>query len=420
MILVLKRDIVCKNWGGIKMSFSYVSHLYCPKCSKQYSTKEKHQLCECGSPLLVEYNLDELKGNLKPEDLIPREKGLWRYHELLPVENEENVVSLGEGMTPLLRMDRLGSHMGITNLFMKDEGIIPTGTFKARGAAVGVSKAKELKVEELGIPTNGNAGAAWSLYAARAGIKATIIVPKDAPKITRNECAIAGANLYLVDGLISDAGRMVGELVKYKGIYDASTLKEPYRIEGKKTMGLEIAEQLGWKMPDVILYPTGGGVGIIGIHKALKELQVLGWVKGKLPRLVAVQAEGCAPIVRAWNEKKEASEFFKDSTTVAFGINVPKALGDFLVLKALYETEGCAVAVSDEVLLSEQRTIANLEGAFICPEGAAVFAAIRQLRENDWIKENETVVALNTGAGIKYPNTVQVDVPLLGKTDSLV
>lgn len=397
------------------MAYSYISHLHCPKCNTVYSSKELHQLCVCGSPLLVDYDLEQLAKDLKRIDLIGRRPDLWRYHELLPVENKNNVVSLGEGMTPLVPMPTLGADMGIEHLYMKDEGIIPTGTFKARGAAVGVSKAKELGVRELAMPTNGNAGAAWALYAARAGIKSTIVMPVEAPEITRNECAISGANLYLVDGLISDAGKIVGHSVKEFGLYDASTLKEPYRIEGKKTMGLEIAEQFEWELPDVILYPTGGGVGLIGIYKALTELQGLGWIDKdqKLPRLVAVQAQGCAPIVKAWEGKRKESEFFTNSSTVAFGINVPKALGDFLVLEALYETEGCAVAIHDETLLAEQEKVARMEGSFICPEGAAAFAAVRQLRESGWIGGKEKVVALNTGSGIKYPDTVRVEVPVL-------
>ncbi|UOY92369.1 threonine synthase [Ectobacillus sp. JY-23] len=401
------------------MRYSYVSHLLCPTCNTEYSTAHQQQLCACGSPLLVQYDLETLKHKLSPQDLIGREGSLWRYHELLPVERPEHVVSMGEGMTPLLSMPRLGADMEIRQLYMKDEGVIPTGTFKARGAAVGVSKAKELGVKELAMPTNGNAGAAWSLYAARAGIKATIVMPTDAPSITRKECVAADANLLLVNGLISDAGKIVGKAVKHGEMFDASTLKEPYRIEGKKTMGLEIAEQLHWKLPDVILYPTGGGVGLIGIYKALRELQELGWVTGKLPRLVAVQAEGCAPIVKAWQEGKAVSAFWESSSTIAFGINVPKALGDFLVLEALYATNGCAVAVKDDEILAEVRTVASLEGTFVCPEGAAVFVAARQLRKDGWIGPDETVIALNTGAGIKYPNTITADVPILQPDDEI-
>jgi len=402
------------------MKYSYISHLYCPKCSKTYSSEETQHLCTCGSPLLVEYRLDELAHDWEKDHLANRSPDLWRYHELLPLEDEQYKTTLGEGMSPLLTMNRIGQDMGIHDLLMKDEGTIPTGSFKARGAAVGVSKAKELGVEELAMPTNGNAGAAWSLYAARASMRSTIIMPIDAPKITRNECAISGASLYLVDGLISDAGQIVGNAVKEKGMYNVSTLKEPYRIEGKKTMGLEIAEQLNWEVPDVILYPTGGGVGLIGIHKALKELQQLGWIQeDKLPRLVAVQSEGCAPIVQAWEKGETEAPFWEGSETVAFGINVPKALGDFLVLEALYETDGCAIAISDDALLEEQKKVAQKEGAFVCPEGAAAFSAARRLREQGWIHAEEKTVVLNTGAGIKYPDTVNVDLPILNPGDRI-
>ncbi|MCA0971259.1 threonine synthase [Halobacillus litoralis] len=402
------------------MKYSYVSHLYCPKCSETYSTDAEHHLCRCGSPLLVQYDLDSLKHHLKKEQLQARNPDLWRYHELLPVQDEQYKVTLGEGMSPLLPMPELGEDMNIPKLHMKDEGTIPTGSFKARGAAVGVSKAKELGVGELAMPTNGNAGAAWSLYAARASIGSTIVMPIDAPKITRNECAVSGANLYLVNGLISDAGKIVARAVERDNLYDVSTLKEPYRIEGKKTMGIEIAEQLGWEVPDVILYPTGGGVGLIGIHKALKELQALGWIdENRMPRLVAVQSEGCAPIVEAWRKGDREAPFWENSSTVAFGINVPKALGDFLVLDALYDTDGCAIAVSEDALLEEQKTAASLEGTFVCPEGAAAFSAARTLRNKGWIQESDRVVVLNTGAGIKYPDTVQIDVPTLQPHENL-
>ncbi len=398
------------------MKYSYVSHLYCPKCRKQYSVDEQTNLCECGSPLLVEYDLASLKDEWKKEDLTSRPPTLWRYHELLPVKAQEHMVSLGEGMTPLLKMAKIGEEYGLSNLWMKDEGLLPTGSFKARGAAVGVSKASELGVTEIAMPTNGNAGAAWSLYSTRAGINSHIVMPIDAPLITRKEVYIAGADLHLVDGVISDAGKIVAQSVQKHGWFDVSTLKEPYRIEGKKTMGLEIAEQFNWHVPDVILYPTGGGVGLIGIYKALKELMALGWIEeGKMPRLVAVQAEGCAPIVKAFQENKQASEFWENSETAAFGINVPKALGDFLVLEAVYETNGYAIAVSDEVILQEQQRVAEKEGAFICPEGAATFAAARQLKADGWIAENETVVCLNTGMGVKYPETVTEHADILEK-----
>lgn len=394
---------------------SFATHLYCPKCGREYSLNQVNHLCHCGSPLLVAYDLEAARQAINRNTFRGRQASLWRYRELLPVSDSDNIVTLGEGFTPLLPLKKAGTLAGIKNLYLKDEGVIPTGTFKARGAAVGVSKAKELGVNTITMPTNGNAGAAWAIYGAKAGIKSVIVMPEDAPAITRNECAAAGADLYLVKGLISDCGKIVGDSVKAHGWYDASTLKEPYRIEGKKTMGLEIAEQLGWTLPDVILYPTGGGVGIIGIYKALNELRQLGIVSGPLPRLVAVQAQGCQPIVKAFQEHRTESAFYHDSQTVAFGINVPKALGDFLVLQAIYDTQGTAIAVSDSDIIDALRQLASAEGNFVCPEGAAVYAAARHLRQQQWIKANDSVVLLNTGAGIKYPDTLPLQVPYLQK-----
>ncbi len=397
----------------------YVSHLSCPKCSATYDSEQINQLCKCGAPLLVDYDLDKIKDVFTREMLKGREPTLWRYRELLPVKNEENIISLGEGMTPLLPLKQLGPKVKIPKLYLKDEGIIPTGSFKARGAAVGVSRARELGVKSLAMPTNGNAGAAWAVYCASAGIEAVIVMPEDAPPIPRGECAIAGASLYLVSGLISDAGKIVAQAVKEYDWFDASTLKEPYRIEGKKTMGLELAEQFNWVMPEVIIYPTGGGVGIIGIYKALVELKTLGWVQGDLPRLVAVQATGCAPIVKAFEEKRAESEFWEGANTCAFGLNVPKALGDFLVLDAIYKTDGCALAVADEELLEASALLASSEGAFVCPEGAATLSAAIKLVDSGWIKPEDRVVLLNTGSGIKYPETVQVTPPVLQPGDRL-
>ncbi len=397
----------------------YVSHLSCPKCAKTYDSEQLIQLCQCGAPLLVQYDLPQVRETLSKSALNQREPTLWRYRELLPVKHEENIVSLGEGMTPLLPLKNLGPKVNMPNLFLKDEGIIPTGTFKARGAAVGVSRAKELGVKVLAMPTNGNAGAAWAVYCAPAGIEAVIVMPVDAPPIPRGECAIAGASLYLVNGLISDAGKIVAQAVADYGWFDASTLKEPYRIEGKKTMGLELAEQFNWEMPDVILYPTGGGVGIIGIYKALMELKEMGWVSGRLPRLVAVQATGCAPIVKAFEEKRQDSDFWEGAKTCAFGITVPKALGDFLVLDAIYKTDGCAIAVTDEELLEASAMLAKAEGTFICPEGAANLSAALKLSQQGWIKPEERVVLLNTGSGLKYPETVRVKPPVLNPEDRL-
>ncbi|MCG8375914.1 MAG: threonine synthase, partial [Chlorobiales bacterium] len=365
------------------------------------------------------YDLDQVSANLSKGDLPGRTADLWRYRELLPVKDRTNIVTLGEGLTPILRLKNLGPKVGLNNLYLKDEGIIPTGTFKARGAAVGVSRAKELGVEVLAMPTNGNAGAAWAAYCAPAGIRSVIVMPRDAPPIPRGECAITGAELYLVNGLISDAGKIVARAVAEHGWFDASTLKEPYRIEGKKTMGLELAEQFGWEMPEVILYPTGGGVGIIGIYKALLELKEMGWVSGRLPRLVAVQATGCAPIVRAYEQRAKESVFWDNAQTCAFGITVPKALGDFLVLEAIYETGGCAVAVEDSDILKAEAMLAAAEGTFICPEGASNLYAAMVLREQGWIKPDERVVLLNTGSGLKYPETVLAEPPLLQPGDTL-
>jgi len=397
----------------------YVSHLECPRCGATYESEKPIQVCRCSSPLLVRYDLKKVGENFRKDALPSRPADLWRYRELLPVKERENIVSLGEGMTPLVPLQRLGTQLGMPNLYMKDDGIIPTGTFKARGATVGASRARELGVKVLAMPTNGNAGGAWAAYCAPAGIRAVIVMPEDAPDINRKEVSITGADLYLVDGLISDAGKIVGRAVAEYGWFDASTLKEPYRIEGKKTMGLEIAEQFGWHLPDVILYPTGGGVGLIGIYKAVKELRELGWIDEKMPRLVSVQSTGCAPIVKAWEENKPESVFWEGARTVAFGITVPKALGDFLVLEAVYDTGGCAVAVDDEDILAKQALLASREGAFVCPEGAATLSAAAKLARDGWIKPEEKVVLLNTGTGLKYPETVSVECPVLGPEDSI-
>ncbi|MCF3963265.1 threonine synthase [Streptomyces fuscigenes] len=396
------------------MPHSALSHLECSKTGKRYDADQVQGVSDAGVPLLARYDLEQVAATVTPAEIATRPATLWRYHEVLPVRDEANIVSLGEGMTPLLPLPSYGASIGVPGLLMKDEGLIPTGTFKARGAAVGVSRAKELGVTGVAMPTNGNAGAAWAVYAARAEMKSLIAMPVDAPSITRAECVVAGAELYLVDGLIGDAGKLVAKAVAERtGYQEVSTLKEPYRLEGKKTMGYEIVEQLGWRAPDVILYPAGGGVGHIGIYKALLEMRELGWLKGELPRLVAVQAEGCAPIVEAYEAGKDESEPFPDAHTVAFGITVPKALGDFLVLEAVRATEGTAIAVSDADLLAEQAELARREGAFICPEGAACMAAAKQLRASGWLREGDRTVVLNTGAGIKYPETVTVDVPTL-------
>ncbi|MEU1684026.1 threonine synthase [Micromonospora sp. NPDC005707] len=388
----------------------HLTHLECPRCGERHPADELRNLCGCGSPLLARYDLAAVAAAVTPEQFGLRPADLWRYRELLPVADPRFVTTLGEGWTPLLRAPAYGQEIGIPDLIVKDEGLTPTGSFKARGAAVGVSRARELGVERIAMPTNGNAGSAWATYAARAGMGATIAMPLDAPTICRRECVAAGADLRLVDGLISDAGRWVAKLVAESGgrIFDAGTLREPYRLEGKKTMGYEIVEQLGWQVPDVIIYPTGGGVGLIGIHKALHELRELGWVEDRLPRLVAVQSTGCAPIVRAFAAGEPRATPWEDAHTVAFGITVPAPLGDELILTALRESSGTAIAVDDAEILADLRDFAAREGLLLCPEGAACLTAARQLRAGGWIRPGERVVVLNTGAGIKYPETVDV------------
>ncbi len=394
----------------------YLTHLECPHCGQEHDADQPQNLCGCGSPLLARYDLAAVAQVVTPERFGLRPADLWRYRELLPVADPGHVTTLGEGWTPLWRAPAYGAEIGVPDLLVKDEGLTPTGSFKARGAAVGVSRARELGVERIAMPTNGNAGAAWATYAARAGLGATVVMPVDAPAICRRECRAAGADLRLVDGLIGDAGRHVARLVADArgAVFDAGTLREPYRLEGKKTLGYEIVEQLGWQVPDVIIYPTGGGVGLIGIHKALHELRALGWIDDRLPRLVAVQSTGCAPVVRAFAAGADHTEPWPDARTVAFGITVPAPLGDRLILAALRESGGTAVAVPDADLLADLRRFAEREGLLLCPEGAACLTAARQLRAGGWIRAGERVVVLNTGAGLKYPETVDVDaVPVL-------
>jgi threonine synthase len=388
--------------------YSALTHLDCARCGASHAAAAVQGLCQCGSPLLARYDLGLAAALTDPAQIGRRPADLWRYHELLPVTGAGRAVSLGEGMTPLLAMPRLGGALGVPRLLMKDESLIPTGSFKARGASVGVSRAAELGVAGVAMATNGNAGAAWAAYAARAGLPSLVVMAADAPPVHRAECLAVGAEVRVAAGSIADAARLVAaEVPARAGFQDVSTLKEPYRIEGKKTMGFEIAEQLGWRLPDVIVYPTGGGVGIIGIYKALLELRELGWTgRQPLPRLVAVQSTGCAPIVAAFAAGAAESEPWPDPKTVAFGITVPKALGDFLVLDALYATGGTAVAVDDAALLADQRVVAHLEGTFICPEGAACVTAVRLLRESGWLSGADQVVVLNTGTGLKYPHTM--------------
>jgi threonine synthase len=396
-------------------AYSALTHLDCSRCASRHDASQIQGTCSCGAPLLARYDLEHAAGLVTPEQIAGRPPTLWRYHELLPVTSADGVVSLGEGLTPLLGMGKLGKELGVPALAMKDESPLPTGTFKARGAALGVSRAAELGAAAVAMPTNGNAGSAWAAYAARASLPCLVVMPQDAPEITRAECAAAGSETYLVDGLIGDAAALVAAAVRERpGCQDVSTLKEPYRLEGKKTIGLEIVEQLGWRVPDVIMCPVGGGVGLIGIYKALLELQQLGWIGADLPRLVAVQAAGCAPVVRAFEQHAQQTEPWADARTTAFGLTVPAPLGGFLVLEAIAATGGTAIAVTDADLLASLRQAALAEGTWVCPEGAACFAAAGQLREAGWLAEDDEVVVLNTGAGLKYPQTVPASPALIG------
>jgi threonine synthase len=387
-------------------AYSALSHLACPRCLARHDAQQQQGTCQCGSPLFARYDLAMAGRLTSPAELATRPHGLWRYHELLPVGTADAAVGFGEGMTPLISLPRLGRDIGLPGLLMKDESPLPTASFKARGAAVGVSRAAELGVAGVAMPTNGNAGSAWAAYSARAGLPCLIAMPDGAPAITRNECLASGAELLVVPGLIGDAAAVISKtLAERPGWQDVSTLREPYRLEGKKTIGLEIAEQLGWRVPDVVVCPVGGGVALIGIWKALGELAELGWIGTRMPRLVAVQAAGCAPVVQAFSDGADVTSPWPDASTVAFGLTVPAPLGGFLVLTALRETGGTAIAVTDDELLAAQAGLARAEGCWICPEGAAGVAAVARLRESGWLSERDEVVVLNTGAGLKYPQT---------------
>ncbi|MEN3326163.1 MAG: threonine synthase [Acidobacteriota bacterium] len=380
-----------------------VSHLECGLCGTRHEAHRLHNLCTaCGKPLLVRYDLERAKMFLKKESLAARRPDMWRYREMLPVERDENIVSLGEGWTPLLRATRLSRRVGVQDLFIKDESQNPTQSFKARGMSTAVSMAKELGVKKLAVPSAGNAAGALAAYAARAGLKSYIFMPRDTPRANVVECQQTGAHVTLMDGLITDCGAEVGRRKEKEGWFDVSTLKEPYRIEGKKTLGYELAEQMEWRLPDVIIYPTGGGTGLIGMWKAFDEMEQLGWIGSKRPRMVTVQAEGCAPIVRAFEEGNRFAEEFPDAATVASGLRVPKAIGDFLILDALRASGGTAVAVSDEELIEAVHDIGAVEGVFCAPEGAACLSALRKLVESGEVNKRECVVLFNTGSGVKY------------------
>lgn len=381
---------------------TFVSHLSCSKTGERLAAGKLHNLSPSGAPMLVHYDLETARSKLTIESIAAGVSSMWRYGPLLPVADPANIVSLGEGWTPLIPTPRLGDRLGVDKLWVKDEGQNPTGTFKARGMSCAVSMAKELGVTKLAAPSAGNAGGAMAAYGAAACMEVNVFMPRDVPEANYVECKMAGANTTLVDGLISDCGRIVAERKDAEGWYDVSTLKEPYRIEGKKTMGLELAEQLGWRMPDAVFYPTGGGVGMIGMWKAFDELEQLGWIDSKRPKMICVQAAGCAPIVKAFEEGREDSQFWENATTLASGLRVPKALGDFLVLKAVRESRGTCIAVSDHDLLEAGVWLAESEGLFVAPEGAACVAALDQLRKSGFLKKSDEVVIYNTGTGYKY------------------
>ena len=382
---------------------TFVTHLECSATGERHAADQVHNLSRAGKPLLVRYDLDGVKTTLSKDALAHRPPDLWRYRELLPVRRVQDIVSLGEAMTPILPLPKVAAKMGGGELLVKDEGRLPTGSFKARGLVMAVSMAKALGIKHMAMPTNGNAGAALAAYASHAGIKTTIFCPEDTPEVNVSEIGLQGAKVYRVNGLIDDCGKIVGEGKAKVGWFDVSTLKEPYRIEGKKTMGLELAEQFAWSVPDVIFYPTGGGTGLIGMWKAFAELEAIGFIDTKRPRMVAVQAAGCAPMVRAYEAGAEHAARWENAHTIASGIRVPQAVGDFLILRAVRESGGFAIAVSDEAIGEGLEEVAREEGFLMCPEGAATYAAYKQSLADGRVKPSEQVLLFNCATGLKYP-----------------
>ncbi|MGA2136397.1 MAG: threonine synthase [Bryobacteraceae bacterium] len=378
-----------------------VTHLECSSCQQEYAANEVRHLCACGGPLLVRYDLAAIRKVWERTQLRDSQPNMWRYAPVLPAD-DRFIVTLGEGMTPLIAAKRLGARLGARHLWIKDEGLNPTGSFKARGLSCAVSMALELGVRQMAIPSAGNAASALAAYAAAAGIEAHIFMPRDVPQANYIECQAFGAHVTLVDGLISDCAKIVAAGAESQGWYDVSTLKEPYRIEGKKTMGYEVAEQFDWRLPNAIFYPTGGGVGLIGMWKAFDEMQTLGWIGGERPKMIAVQVEGCQPVVRAFEQGQARSQFWENASTVAAGLRVPKPLGDFLILDAVRASGGTALAVSDTELLDAGIQLAREEGIFAAPEGAACVAALEKLLAAGFLKPEERIVIYNTGAGLKY------------------
>jgi len=392
---------------------SYVTHLECSKCGERHEADQIQTVCrKCSKPLFARYDLEKVREAMTKRELVGRVSSMWRYFELMPVRERRNIVSLGEGWTPLTEASRLGGVVGVEDLWIKDEGIIPTGSFKARGLSAAISKAKELGIRRVAMPSAGNAAGAMAAYGARAGMEVYVFMPEDAPKVNAVESEVVGAKVVLVKGLISDAGKLVREGNKEMGWFNVATLGEPYRVEGKKTMGLEVAEQLDWDLPDVIIYPTGGGTGIIGMWKVFDELEEMGWIGSERPRMISVQAEGCSPIPKAYEEGKEESEFFQNASTIATGLRVPKALGDFLILRAVRESEGTALAVTDEEIMADVGLMARNEGLFPCPEGAATLSALRHMIADGEVDRDERVVLFNTGSGLKYTDLFEVRAPV--------
>jgi len=391
----------------------YLHHLECTACGAQFTPDRPHTVCErCGKVLYPRYDLDRAKAEIRRDEIAGRVPTMWRYRELMPVNDAAHIVTLGEGMTPLLPLPAAGRRLGLKHVFVKEEGLNPTGSFKARGLSAAVSKAKELGVRMVGMPSAGNAASAAAAYCARAGIELYLVMPEDAPPTNKAECAVYGSHTYLIKGLITDAGRVIREGTSGKGWFDMSTLREPYRVEGKKTLGYELAEQFEWSLPDVIIYPTGGGTGIVGMWKAFEEMEQLGWIGRHRPRMVVVQAAGCAPIVRAYRAGRDSAEPWQNAETIAAGLRVPAAIGDYLILQAVRDSEGAAYTVTDNEILADMHELAREEGLFACPEGAATYGALKAMVREGKVAPDERVVLFNTGAGLKYAELIHPALPV--------
>ncbi len=395
-----------------------LTHLECSLCGLTYHAGQPHNLCTCGGPLLVRYDLQAARQSWSREWIVGGPSSMWRYAPVLPVSKPASMISLGEGWTPLIRARNYAASISAENLWVKDEGINPTGSFKARGLACCISMCHELGIKKVALGSAGNAASATAAYAAAAGIEAHIFMPKDVPQANYIECKSFGAKVTLIDGLISDCGRIVAERKQAEGWFDVNTLKEPYRIEGKKTMGYEVAEQFQWNLPDAIFYPTGGGVGLIGMWKAFAEMEALGWIGPKRPKMIVVQTDGCAPMVKAFNEGAERATFWENASTIAAGLRVPKPLGDFLILQAVRESHGTCIAVSDRASLEAGAKLARLDGIFPAPEGAACFAALENLLQTGFLKPQEKIVIYNTGSGLKYLEAYSTLYPRTATTEA--